>query len=163
MTFDKLSDDDLAHFRRQLQRRVQDQALPFGEIQVTRLPDSELLEVTAVVVCDPFLDSSGNAAHRHIRVGVTVFAVSPETDREVLLGKMSYSVEKEHSNFFPVPEDYGDHVTIHFNWEFDRETLESRSAEIRDRESVHYASVLPNPDFAAFIECCSKVAEEWAS
>ena len=163
MTFNELSDDDLAHFQQQLEQRVQEQALPFGEIRVTRLPDSELLEATAVVVSDPFLDSSGNAAHRRIHMSVTMFTVSPETDREVLWGRLWYSVEKGHSNFFPVPDEYGDSVTIQFNWEFDRETLEPRAAEVRDRDSVHFASVLPNPHFAALIECCSEVAEDWAT
>src|SRR5207244_1212388 len=101
MTFDELSHDDLAQLQQQLEQRVQGQALPFSTIRVTRSPDSELLEVTAVVVSDPFLDSSGNAAHRHIHVSVTMFTVSPETDREVLWGRMWYSVEKGHSNFFP--------------------------------------------------------------
>jgi hypothetical protein len=163
MTFDELSNDDLALFQRQLEQLVQERSLPFGEIRVTQSPDSTLIEVTGVVVSDPFLDSFGNAAHRRIKVSVTMFADSPESDREVLWGRMWYSVEKGHSNFFPVPDEYGETVTIRFNWEFDRETLEPSAAEVRDRESVHYVSVLPNENFVAFIKCCSEVAEEWAS
>jgi hypothetical protein len=162
MTFDEFDDDDLATIRQQLEQLVQERGVPFAEIQVTQSLESSLLEATAIGTSDPFLDSTGNAAHRQIRISVTMFTESPETDRDVLWGRMSYSVETAHSDFFPVSDEYGDHITIQFNWEFDRETLEHRSAEVRDRGSLHCVSVLPNPQFVAFVECCSEVAEEWA-
>ena len=163
MTFNELGETDLKMIQQGLEEQVRERNLSIGDISVTQSPETRLLEVTAVVRSDLFLHSSGNAPHRQIRVSVTMFTENPETERDVLWGRIWYSVEREHSNFFPVPDEYGDDVTIQFNWEFDRETLAHGAAEARERGSVHYVSVLPNAQFTGFVRCCSEVVEQWAS
>ena len=90
------------------------------------------------------------------------FVISPDDDSEVVWGQLTYSVPKDRSHFFPVPEEYGDHVTIEYGWEYDRKTLEIHGpAQVRDVDRMHYISVLPNPNFASFIEACARISEGW--
>ena len=93
---------------------------------------------------------------------VKTFVISPDDDSEVVWGQLTYSVPKDRSHFFPVPEEYGDHVTIEYGWEYDRKTLEIHGpAQVRDVDRMHYISVLPNPNFASFIEACARISEGW--
>ena len=161
MTFDELNDVDLLRIQRELEQKVHERGLAFGKIAVKQSAETGSIEATALVLSDPFLESAPYAVHHRILVEVTMFIESQETDRQVLWGRIWYSVEREHSYFFPVPKEYGDHVTIHFNWEFDRETLQHGVGEVRDRDSVHFVSVLPNEQLKGFVECCSDVAERW--
>jgi hypothetical protein len=163
MTFDELNDADLRMIQRALEQQVREQNLLLDHISVTQSAETRLLEATAIVLSDPYLESSGNAAHRRIRVSVTMFTESPETERDVLWGRIWYSVDRDHSNFFPVPKEYGEAVTVQFNWEFDRKTRAHGPAEVRDRDSLHYVSVRPNEQLTGFVNCCADVVEQWAA
>lgn len=159
MNFDDMSDEALATLRNRLVSEVVDRNLQLTDIDVAFLPEQKVLEVTAKVACDPLLDSAGNASHRRINIAVRMFTESEDTGRETIWGRISYSVEKDYSNFFPVPEEYGEEVKVEFNWEFDRETLEHGAAELRDCDRVHYVSALPNQQLVTFVTCCSETVE----
>lgn len=162
MTFDEFDDSAIEMIRNELEEQTHLRSLQLDRILVSQCLRTGLLDITAIALSDPFLESSGNWKQRCIRFLVRVFTDSEETESEVLWGRVEYSVDREHANFFPVPEEYGKHVTIVFGWEFDRKTLEYRAASVKDRDILHYVSVLPNDDLVAFIECCSQVAERWA-
>jgi hypothetical protein len=162
MTFNEFSDSEIEMIRNQLAEEIARRGMQIDEILVSQCVRTGLLDISAVALTDPYLETSGNWAHRRIRFEVTVFTDSEETECEVLCGRVEYSVDREHSNFFPVLEEYGERVTIVFGWEFDRNTLEHRAASVTDRDMLHYVSVLPNQDFIDFIRCCSEVVEQWA-
>lgn len=163
MPFEAVDDKDLATIRDQLEAAVRDRGLPLSEIAVKLDAEAGLLEVAAKLLSDPLLNDSGNAAHRTTTLAVRLFCDSEDTGREALWGRIRYSVSRDHANFFPVPAEYGDDVAIEFGWQFDRETLKSGAAEVRDRGSLHYVSVLPNDQLVGFVECCSEIGERAAS
>jgi hypothetical protein len=163
MTFGNLGATQLRAFQGELETEVRRLELPLAEIRVQCLDDQSVIEAIASVVSDRWLNSAGNAAHRTIRVAARMFLESELDDREIIWGKIVYSVPRDHSNFFPVPEEYGTEVTLEFNWEFDRETLQVGAAELRDCLRLHLVSVLPNDTMTGFIECCSVVGERWAA
>lgn len=163
MCLDNISDAALARLRDRLVRAVIERDLQITDIHVGIVPKESLLEVTGEVVSDPLLNSAGNALHRRISIAVRMFSESENTGKEVIWGRIRYSVERDFSNFFPVPEEYGEEVKIEFNWEFDRETLEHGAAELRDCNRLHYVSVRPNNQLTEFVQCCSAVVEQWES
>lgn len=163
MTFHDLSDTERRAFQAELETEVRELELPLTDIRVQCLYDQSVIEATAIIVSDRWLNSAGNAAHRTIRVAARMFLESELDDREIIGGQIVYSVPRDHGNFSPVPEEYGPEVTLEFNWEFDRETLQVGAAELRDCRRLHYISVLPNDIVTGFINCCSAVCERWAA
>lgn len=122
MTFEDFDDSEIEMIRNEIEEQTHLRSLQLDRIQVSQCLRTGLLDITANAISDPFLESFGTWDHRCIRFQVRVFTDSEDTESEVLWGRVEYTVDREHANFFPVPEEYGKHVTIVFGWEFDRKS-----------------------------------------
>jgi len=155
MSFEHLTPTDLETMQRELVTTVSDRCLPLTSIQVCLDDACHDVEVQATVTVDPALPG-GNADHREITILVRLYSPGEDDGRPVILASICYSVAKDFSNFYPVPAEYGEHVSVCFSWEFDWYTLKFGAAELRDRESVHFVSVSPSDYLIEFVKCCSK-------
>jgi hypothetical protein len=160
MSFDHLTSNDVASIQRELVTAVSDRCLPLTSVKVCLDDANEEVQVHATVTVDPAL-SGGNATHSEITILVRLFTLGEDDDQPVILASIRYAVAKEFSNFFPVPAEYGQQVSVWFSWEFDRYTLTFGAAELRDRESVHFVSVSPNDYLIEFVKCCSESLEPY--
>jgi len=158
MSFEHLTSTDLATIQRELVTAVSDGCLPLTSIQVWLDDANDEVQVQATVTVDPAL-SGGNADHREVTVLVSFYSLEENEDQPVILASIRYAVAKDFSNFFPVPTEYGEQVSVCFSWEFDRHTLTFGAAELRDREAIHFVSVSPNDYLIEFVKCCSKCVE----
>ncbi len=170
-----MTDPKLSHFRERLQRRITKRNLPFADLAVDEdeIGGDWRVIIRARCTDDPLFrpppsvgvnaDGSiptGPWNHRQVLVTV-VFSESEETGRRVLLTTVNYRVDRDHANYYPLPEGCGDTVAVTFNWEFDRETLAPGRAEMRDGMRLHYCSVLPPKHAVSFVEACAAEAEDW--
>ncbi len=158
MSFDHLISTDLNTIQRELVTACNDRCLPLTTIQLCLDDSNDEVRVQATVTVDPAL-SGGNAAHREIPILVRLLTLGEDEDQPVILASIRYTVAKEFSNFYPVPVEYGEQVSVWFSWEFDRYTLKFGAAELRDRESVHFVSVSPNDYLIEFVKCCAMCVE----
>lgn len=160
MSFDHLTSIDLETIQRELVTAVSDGCLPLASIEVCLDDANDEVQVQATVTVDPAL-TGGNADHREITILVRLFTLGEDDEQPVILASIRYAVAKEFSNFFPVPAEYGQQVSVCFSWEFDRYTLKFGAAELRDREAIHFVSVSPNDYLIEFVKCCSESLEAY--
>ena len=158
MSFEHPTSTDLEAIQSELVTAVSDRCLPLTSIEVCLDDANDEVQVQATVTVDPAL-SGGNADHRETTILVRLYTLGEDEGQPVILASMVYAVAKDFSNFFPVPIEYGEQVSVCFSWEFDRHTLTFGAAELRDREATHYVSVSPNDYLIEFVKCCSESIE----
>lgn len=158
MSFDHLTLTGLDTIQRELVTAASDRCLPLTSIEVCLDDANDEVQVQATVTVDPAL-SGGNADHREITILVRLYSLGEDEGQPVILASMRYAVAKDFSNFFPVPAEYGEQVSVYFSWEFDRHTLTFGAAELRDREAIHFVSVSPNDYLIEFVKCCAASVE----
>jgi len=113
----------------------------------------ECVEIRMTLPADPMLPAvPGRTCDRRRNLLVRAVVESEDSGRPVVWCEVEYSVGRGSSFFSPVPAEYGDRVSIRFGWEFDLPSLTPGYADVRDRQSVHYVSVLPSEDVRLVVQ-----------
>lgn len=148
----------LDQMRAEMVQEVSDSGVVCGSPELSESQQG-YLEFCASLFRDDALDSI--PPRQQATVVIRGYLVSEETDRPVIWGSIRYSVSCDHSRFFPVPAEYGNEISIQFGWEFDAETLQPSYADVRERDSIHYVSVLPSAEVCSLVRCFSSVLNRW--
>jgi hypothetical protein len=157
----ELDEDDIPRFRDELVDHLTKAGIRCRPLSVTTgfMGDEQVIEVTAELLEDAML--SVRREWQKTVLFARAYCLGEVSEKRVIWGEAKFSVDREHSFFYPVPDEYGERVSIRFGWEFDIDTLTPTYADVRDRNSVHYCSILPSKQFQDFVGCFSRVLNAW--
>lgn len=150
--------DDLDQMQAEMSEELSNSGIECGSITLTE-SHSGCVEFRANLLRDGSLDSIPQ--HQQATVVLRGYLTSEEADRAVIWGSIRYSVSRDRSRFFPVPVEYGDEISIEFGWEFDAQTLQPSYADVRERASIHYVSVLPSAEVCSLVRYFSNILNRW--
>lgn len=160
MSPSELSPEDLERFRTDLDSALRGKGLSFDKLNVEALEDEDLLQVSLRLCADSVVGNLDPALCT-VDFFARLYCYGINIEGPVIFGGFTHSMSKECSYFFPIPEEYGDRVSLRVNWEFHPETLYCGYGSVRDRDSLHHVHVQPSDDLMAFIESFASVAREW--
>jgi hypothetical protein len=149
----QIDDDSLDGFKEDFESALQSEGIRCGPVSVTLVDASghDLITVSAHLLEDAMMPIQRE--WQRTVLSATAYQWSKVSDRPVIWAESTYLVDREQSFFTPVPDEYGEQVSIRFGWDIDIETLTPTYADVRDRESVHYCSVLPSVQLTGFVKC----------
>lgn len=159
---DNLSEDDLSELKSSISDELWSAKIKFRDLVVAEF-ESEGIEATVVLLSDNLRpELASHFPNRKSRLLVRGPMESSDNEgQQVYWGQATFSVAKEHSHFLPVPDEYGDDVSISFGWEFDAESLEPSYADVRERNSIHFVSVLPSFEMQKFVRSVADATKRY--
>lgn len=159
---DELSEDELSEIKSSISDELWSATIKFRDLVVAEY-GNDGIEATVVLLSDNLRpELASHFPNRKSRLLVRgPMESSDKAGQQVYWGQAMFSVAKEHSFFIPVPEEYGDMVSISFGWEFDAESLEPSYADVRERNSIHFVSVLPSFEMQKFVRCVADAMKRY--
>ena len=154
--------EELNQFKDELEAAFQACGLSCENLCVEVDEAQELLQVTMQLCSDSVvgpLDPKQCKVEFFARL--PCMGININTDDGVIFGGFTHSMSKESSYFFPVPEEYGERISLSVSWEFHPETLYCGYGSVRDRGSLHHVNIQPSDDLKAFISGLSSTARKW--
>ena len=157
-----LTDEDLEEMKRELQEDLQMRGIHVTDLSVSAPAEFNHIEATGTLVQDRRLPKiPGQTCDRRISFTISGLVESPDTGQQVYWGELNYSVPSGQSFFSPVSPEYGSEIAIRFGWEFDPKTFQPSYADVRERKSIHYVSVLPSEELSVAVQCFASVLNSW--
>lgn len=156
------SPEELDEFKADLEENLQACGLSYKNLCVEVDDAQDLLQVSLLLLSDSVigpLDPEQCKVEFFARLPCLGININP--DGGVIFGEFVHSMSKGSSYFFPIPDEYGDWVTLRVNWEFHPETLYCGYGSVRDRESLHHVNIQPSDDLKAFISGVASAARKW--
>jgi hypothetical protein len=160
MTPVDFSPEELTEFKDDLEATFQACGLSYEKLGVEVDASQDLLKITMRLCSDSVVGPLNPT-----RCKVEFFAKLPclgiNIEGGVIFGGFVHSIPRGSSHFFPVPEEYGDWVSLSVDWEFNPETLYCGYGSVRDRGSLHHVNIQPSDDLRGFIGGLSSTARKW--
>lgn len=154
------STDELEEFKCDLETALKAARLSFENLRVEVLESQDLLDVTLQLSSDPVIGALDTKQCR-VEFFAKLYCLGINIEGPVIFGGFVHSMSKDSSYFFPIPDEYGDWVSLRVDWEFHPQTLCCGYGSVRDRESLHHVNVQPSNDLKAFIKVLSLTARKW--
>ena len=155
------SDEDLNGFKSELDLALRGKGLSFENLIVEVLEDEELLQVS-LRLCSDSVVGKLDPAQCTVDFFARLYCFGINIEGPVIFAGFIHSMSKEFCYFRPIPDEYGERVSLRVDWEFHPETLYCGYGSVRDRRSLHHVHVQPSDDLMAFIESFSSIAKEWS-
>jgi hypothetical protein len=160
MTPGDLSTKELDEFKAELGAHLQGLGLSFEGLCVEVDDAQDLLQVS-LRLCSDSVIGNLDPAQCTVDFFARLYCYGVNIEGPVIFGGFNHSMSKESCYFFPIPEEYGDRVSLCVDWEFHPETLHCGYGSVRDRESLHHVHIQPSADLMAFIKAFSLIAQKW--
>lgn len=159
---DDFSEDELSKLKSSISDELWSATIKFRDLEVADC-ENEGIEATVVLLSDNLQpELASHFPNRKSRLLVRgPMESSDKLGQQVYWGQATFSVAKDHSHFIPVPEEYGNNISISFGWEFDAESLEPSYADVRERNSIHFVSVLPSFEMQKFVRCVADAMKRY--
>jgi hypothetical protein len=154
------SPEDLDGFKSDLDLALRGKGLSFENLIMEVLEDQDLLQAS-LRLCSDSVVGELDPMQCTVDFFGRLYCYGINIEGPVVFGGFTHSMSKESCYFRPIPEEYGERVSLRVDWEFHPETLYCGYGSVRDRGSLHHVHVQPSDDLMAFIQSFSSIAKEW--